>query len=195
MIPGLQHFPREEDARFSRIFAGVAWPAVRPGFVVVVGEHREEYILGRPKVLVLDEAEDGRLWHVVEKAAALREYYHPERVYGDAGHVAAMQFVAEWAGRGLAVAHSLLCAMDAPMSYALPVLKRALDVGRLELPKGCRLAGELLTAPAHEDLAKLHLSDYPALAALAFAVLGLEGTREDRGLVRPTESDRGGRIL
>ncbi len=195
MIPGLPHFPIDEDARYARLGVGVAWPAVRPGFVVVLGEHSRDYVADRPKLIVLDEASDDRLWHVVERAAALRFYYRPERLWADTGHVAAMQFVQEYAGQGLHVEHSLLCAMDGPLSYALPVLKRLLDVERLIVPKGSLLQGELLLAPAHEDLATLRLSDYPALAALAFAVLGLESTRAEAADVRPTEIERPRRIL
>ncbi len=195
MIPGLPHFPIDEDAKYSRIFGGVAWPAVRPGFIVIVGEHKQEHVAGLPQLVVLDEAVEARLWHVVEKAAALRMYYHPESIYTDTGHVAALQFIAERQGQGLWVEHSLLCAMEGPLGYALPVLKRLLDLGRLGVPKTSLLQGELMTAPVHEDLAKLRLSDYPALAALAFAVLGLESTRRDATDRRPDEVERPGRIL
>lgn len=195
MIAGHAHFPREEDVKFSRIFIGAAWPAVRPGFVAVVGEHASECILGRPKLVVLDEASDDRLWHVVERLAALREYYHPEKVLADAGHVAAMQFAADFREKGLTVEHSMLCAMDGPFGYALPVLQRAMSDARLIVPRTSLLTGELLTPPRHEDLAKLHLSDYPAIAALAFAALGLELSRVDPSIRMPAAVDTGGSIL
>lgn len=195
MIAGQAHFPRQEDVKFSRIFIGAAWPALRPGFVAVVGEHASECILGKPKLILLDEASDERLWHVVERLASLREYYHPERVLADARHVAAMQFAGEFREKGLTIEHSLLRAMDGPFAYALPVLQRAMADQRLIVPRTSRLTGELLTPPRHEDLAKLHLSDYPAIAALAFAALGLELSRVDPTVRMPSAVDTGGGIL
>jgi hypothetical protein len=181
--PGRLEFARTEDVKYSRIFGGVSWPAARAGFVVIVGEHRTEFVLGKPKLVVLDQASDLRLYQLVEKTAALRFFYRPERFMADCRHVAAMQFVAQFAGHGdregLRLDHSLLCAMDQPMAYALPVLDRMIDLKRLIIPGASPLAGEILTVPAHEDPGKLVLADYPGLAALAFAVIELEQTRPD----------------
>ena len=84
MIPGTSHFPGERDSEYSRMAMGIAWPARRAGFVVVVGEHKLACVGGKPRLDVLDEASDERLWHVVEKAAALRAYYNPEIALADA---------------------------------------------------------------------------------------------------------------
>jgi hypothetical protein len=191
MIPGTPHFPADLDVQYSRIHLGMAWPAVRPGYAVVVGEDRVGFVGGRPRLTVLDEASDPRLWHIVERAAALWFYYRPERVWTDTGHVAALQFCAERAVSGFGVEHSLLCAMEGPCAYAFPVLQRLLATERLVIPPASALQGELLVAPVQIDPAKLLLSDYPALAALAFAVLGLEQTREDRRTARPGSAQIG----
>jgi hypothetical protein len=207
MIEGTRHYPPELDERFLRIFMGVGWPAVHPGYVVVVGEHRAAYRLGAPVLEVLDEATDPRLWHVVEQAAALQRYYQSRplgvaevgrvRLLGDGEHVAAMQFVAEFAGRvpGFGVEHSLLCAMKGPFGYAFPILERMLGIGRLVIPAGAKLGGWLQVPPRQTDLATLRLSDFPAVAALAFAVLGLEQTRPDLALRAPVTTVHGGRVL
>jgi len=193
---GERHFPVEQDQFYSRIFGAAAWPAVRPGFVVILGEHRSERVGGLPLLVVLDEATDGRLWHVVEKAAAFRFYYKPEHFYADCQHVAAMQFAADFREGGLSLEHSLLCAMDGPFGYALPILGRLHDqTQRLIVPKTSLMYGELKAAPAHEELAKLRLSDYPAIAALAFAVLAMERTRDDGRGPRQTEIAWPGKIL
>jgi len=191
MIAGTVRFPRKLDAMHSRIFIGAAWPAVRPGYIVVVGEDRMERVVGLPVLHVLDEASDERLWHVVERLAALREYYRPERVLVDAHHVAAMQFAEEYRDRGLRCDHSLLCAMEGPCGYAFPALARLIEVRRLVVPAASRLAGELLTAPRREDAASLRLSDYPAISALAFAVLGLEASRDEGRTPSRIETGRG----
>lgn len=195
MIAGTSRFPSERDVEYSRIFAGAAWPAVHRGFVAIVGEHKVQRVLGKPTVVLLDETDDDRLWHVVERLAALTAYYHPESVLVDAQHVAAMQFVEEFRGGGLRPDHSFLCTLDHPWSYALPVLGQMTATQRLVVPAGSRLAGELLTVPRHEDPGKLRLSDFPAVAALAFAVLGLEQTRAASLRRPPTQIDAGGRIL
>lgn len=194
MIEGLAHYPRAADAQYRRLALGVAWPAARPGFAVVVGEHLVECAAGLPRLDVLDEAAEPRLWELVVQTAALRQYYHPELVTGDGEHAAAAQFVSQFAHRGLVLEHSLLCSLRGPCGYAFPILARLIAVGRLLVPPASRLAGELLTAPAHEDLAELKLSDYPAIAALAFAVLGLELSRADRH-ARPTQAELPRRVL
>lgn len=198
MIPGLPHFPTELDVTYSRIFLGAAWPGVRCGWCVVVGEHRMEQFFGLPRLDVLDEASCDRLWDLVGRLAALREYYHPERVLADGRDLAAWRFVEEVGKGAWRVEHSLLCEHDSPMAYAMPILQRVYDPGpkanRLAIPAGSRLVGELLTVPRTEDPAKLTLADYPGVAALSHAVLGLELTRPD-AKSPPTEMARPERIL
>jgi len=167
-------FPRERDVQYARIYTGVSWPAARQGFVAVVGEHRYEKVLARPVLHVLDEAAETNLRLLVERLAGLRFYYRPERIYGDAEHVAAMQFVAERAQ--LFVEGALLLALHRPLAYALPALERLLHQRRLLVPEGSALRGELLTVPRDADPGTLALAEYPGLAALAFAVLALEQT-------------------
>ena len=193
MIDGVKHFPTEHDAQYSRIFIGAAWPGVRAGWIVVVGEHGSEYWLGRPRLDVLDEDTADRLHSLVGKVAAMREYYHPECVLADGRDVAAMQFVAE-VGKGvLRVEHSLLCEMAGPLAYAAPVLSQMYEPrrpgNRLVIPRASRLVGELMTVPRSEDLGKLKLADYPGVAALAFAAIGLDLSWRDPGTVRPTQVD------
>lgn len=183
MIAGVSHFPNDLDAAYSRIHAGVAWPGLRAGWVVIAGEHRTQFVGDGPRLDVLDEARDERLWHVVERAAALWFYYRPEVVAGDRRHVAALQFVhqrqQDRAYRDFEVAASPVAALDASCAYALPLLARLLESGRLVLPEASGLRGEVLVPSRREDPAKLLLADYPAVAALAYAVLGLELTRPD----------------
>jgi len=195
-IGSKEHFPAERDNRYSRIFLGAAWPALRPGWVVVVGEHLMERIGGLPLLTVLDAVSDERLWQVVDQAAALWWYYRPERVLADCSHVAALQFAAApgYLRYGFRLEASLLCAMPGPFGYAFPILSRLRETERLEIPDGSPLAGELMAAPKYEDLAKLRLGDYPAIAALSFAVLELE-RREEPGVTRPTQVEPPGRIL
>ena len=177
MIPGHEHFPAELDQQYTRLALAAAWPGeLRPGYAVVVGVSRYGRVGGLPVLKVLDEASDGRLWELTGKLAALRMYYNPEELWADASNVAAMQFCSE---RRLAVRSSLLVEMDGPLAYALPVLKRLRDARRLVIPAGSSLTGELMTAPAHEGLESLKLADYPAIAALAFAVLAVESGRWD----------------
>ena len=68
-----KHFPAEQDVKYSRIFAGAMWPGVRPGWVVVVGEHAIEHLAGRPCLDVLDVADSPRLDRLVAILAALRD--------------------------------------------------------------------------------------------------------------------------
>ena len=185
MIPNTAHYPAELDAEYSRIHVGVAWPAARPGWSVVVGEHRRVQVAGQPRLDVLDEASDPRLWHVVRQAGGFWSYYRPEEIWADFGHRAALQFVHELTAEQLVRAadwrfpwsETFLVSLPHPCAYLLPVLDRLLTGGRLILPDASDLQGERLVPPAHADPATLLLSDYPALAALGCAVLGLEQSR------------------
>jgi len=184
MMPSEKHFPIEKDVKYSRIFAGAMWPGVRPGWVVVVGEHAVEHLAGRPCLDVLDAADSPRLDRLVAILAALRDYYHPERVLADARNAAAITICCEYAGRHLRVEHSGLCELPGPMAYVMPLLQRVYSAAgspgdRLRVPAASALAGEMLVVPAHEDPADLKLGDFPAVAALAFAALGLELSRRD----------------
>jgi len=174
MIDGTNHYPVDLDSAYTRIHVGVSWPAVREGFIVVVGQSRERAIRGAYVLDVLDEAVEGRLYDLVAMLALLHQYYHPERILADAEHVAAMQFAAE---RWLSIEPALLCAMPQPLAYALPLIARSLDTDRITLPAASRLRGELLTIPAHVDPATLKLDDYPGVTALAYAVLSLPAPR------------------
>lgn len=176
---GQPHFPADQDVLYTGIFMGVAWPAVRPGFIAVIGEHRDLRIGGEPLLILLDECQESRLWELVQKAAAFQFYYHPERVYGDRENAAAMQFASEPSRRALVIEHSPLCVMEGPFAYAFPVLARLMETGRLVVQKASLMHAELMTAPVHEELGKLDLTDYPAIAALAFAVLGMERARSE----------------
>ncbi len=195
MIDGQLHFPRERDVEYSRIFLGAAWPAARAGWGVVVGESQVAFVAGRPRLEVLDEVQDERLDRLVARLAALRQYYRPESVLGDASHVAAVEFCLE---HGLRLDPSPLCQMEGPMGYVLPVLRRMVgrgDEGRLRIPEGSTLRGEMMIPPSRADPATLELADYPAVAALAFAAMGLEMTREDSRIQPPTELAREGKVL
>ena len=178
-------FPVELDKDYLRIYAGVAWPAGRPGFLVVVGQHRLQNIAGEPKLIVLDQLSEARVWDLLQRCAAMRDYYRPERFYADRNHLAAMQLIADHHPQ-LAITHALLCEMPGPCAYAFPLLARWIETGRLVI--GGELAGEMLTAPVHQDPADLALADYPAIAALAFAVLGLESIRREPGGPRQQEA-------
>ena len=173
-----ERFPNDKDVQYSRIFAGAMWPAQRPGFIVVIGERRAEHVLGQPELRLLDEAREQDLYRLVRRLAALRDFYNPERILVDGSNAAAMQFVADLPDRGARPEHSFLVEMQGPMSYAMPILKREIDVKRLVIPPTALLKGELLTIPVHEDPASLRLADYPAIAALAFAALTLQQSRE-----------------
>lgn len=185
-------FPPERDVQYSRIYIGAAWPRMRPGFGVVVGESAADYWLGRPRLEVLDECRHERLWEFVHQVVALAQYYHPERICADGYDVAACGFVDEISQGRLRIEHAPLCGIEAPMAYALPLLARMYDStqarNRLVIPAAFMLLGELRTVDRMVDPAKMELRDYPGVAALAFAVLSLDSTWRARGERLPTET-------
>jgi hypothetical protein len=195
MIAGTKRFPVEQDTKYTQghLYGALCWPGTRPGYIVVVGEHRFEHAGGHPCLDVLDEDQADRLPDLIDKASALDRYYGCNGFLCDTDNTTAMTIAVDRRRQQNLppfLQETWVAHLNAPMSRILPELDYLLSCGRLRIPDTLGLEGELMAAPRHEDLTKLRLIDYPGLAALAMAVLELERVRQtdDEG-PRPTSVD------
>jgi len=177
-------FDKDQDKLYRKIYGAVAWPGKRPGFAVVIGQN-----LAPPGNLVLlDELEDSDTRALVRGCGGLDYFYRPDAWLGDPGNQAAMTFIAEMNrenrearqqyGRDFTLRRSRVLDIKNTFAYLLPTLKKTLGNGRLRLKEG-KLKSYMLQ-PQASDLPAIEFGDYPAIEALAFAVLELERTRESR---------------
>jgi len=173
------------------VYGGLAWPGKRPGFCVVVGMSRERASDGHA-IILLDEAEAVGARELVKRLEVLDFKYGVARWIGDYSNQAGSAFLWEMNDRRKAhpvqtdswprrdpeihLHYSPIVEMDEPYAYMLPELKRLLDPDRRQLfLKDSRIV-QSLTEIKPDEMHQMRLGDYPAIEALAMAVLAL---RED----------------
>lgn len=185
-----------QDVPFRRIFGGLAMPSGNAaGFAVVIGETCERGYQGKRKYIFLDEVEEWDSRDFIERVGWLDYRYSPEKWFGNVRDVALDKYVRELNKelaniespevyrRGLKVTlPGLLLGkeQDRPFTVIVPDLNRLLggrerdkDKQRLFLKEGSKLM-TYMKSPQLGDTASMTFDDYPAVSALAFAVLELE---------------------
>lgn len=176
-----QHFPKEQDRLYRRIYGGVAWPGKRPGFAVIVAQRKEP-----PWDLVLlDEVEAPDIRALVRACGGFDFFYKPDGWLGDPENAAACRFVREMnaenreahaPGRAFHLRRSPALDLKNPFDYIYPTVKKLLAQQRLILKEG--KAKEYMGHPQASDLPALEWGDWPAIEALAFVVLELDRVRD-----------------
>jgi hypothetical protein len=193
----LGHAWSREDLKrhFKALCGGISWPSKRPGFVVVAGlshdRHFETY-----DVYLLDEFESPDTRELVRRCGLLDYKYEPARWIGDPANGAADRFLRELNDerrvkaperresfrplpgsvdppRLVSVSRPPLLDDPRPYTYILPELKRLLDEsGRQLFLKDSRIK-DSLAAIDPAEIAEFAFGAYPAVEALASAVLEL----------------------
>ena len=176
------------------IYGGVAWPGKRPGFAVVVGmDHK--FLSDSRDVFLLEEFESCDVRRLVRQCGALDLKYHislhrsysldaPDRWIGDYKHDAASRFIQERneelqrvhgqndQGRRFNLDSTPMLDMEKGLySYILPRIKELMHPERRRLFLKDSRVLNYLSEVEESDLAELELGDYPAIEALAFAVI------------------------
>jgi hypothetical protein len=162
------------------VYGGISWPGKKPGFAVVVATNSFK-TLGRQRheVCLLDEVESADMWGLIERCSGLDLKYDPMAWIGDNENPIADEFMREmrsdsnWCA--FSVTPASILAMDRPYQYMLQSLRRMLrkDSRRLFL-KNSRVVEYMREIEGDAEL-ELELGEFPAVEALAFAVL--EGKR------------------
>ena len=181
---------QELEIQCKGVHGGVSWPGKRPGFAVVIAMDSAKH-LDSHDIYLLDEYESFRIRELVRQCGVLDYKYAPAMWIGDDKNGAADRFIDEMnkdlklpdsthkQRRCFSLTSTSLLDMERPYPYILDTLKELLNSGQerrqliLKDSKVMRYLAEIEEA----DVAELELGSYPAIEALAFAVIEMR----DRG--------------
>lgn len=185
-----QSFDSKDLKRYcDAVYGGVAWPNKRLGFAAVVARNRfEQYGTREHEIYLLDECESREIDKLVRWYGGADLKYSPNVWVGDRNNKTADQIVREYnsetMGHSLSLSRTSLLDMSQPYQYILQNLRRLLrEDNRTLFLKDSRIRDYLMEITEDAEI-ELELGDYPAIEALAFAVL------EKRNRRRGCLSDR-----
>jgi hypothetical protein len=167
------------------IIGGVSWPSKRPGFAVVVAMLYEKHFDSHD-IYLLEEYEDYDIGEIVRRCAAMDERYKPAAWFGDNRNQAADRLMKEMdeelqhpinyglSSRSFCVSRTVMVEIEMLYPYILPKLKRLLQPERRMLfLKESKIVNHM-QAIDESEIAELRAGEYPAVEALAFAVIELK---------------------
>jgi hypothetical protein len=164
------------------VYGGVSWPNKRQGFAVVVARNRfEQYGTREHEIYLLDEYESREIDRLVKWCGGADFKYSPNVWVGDRSNKTADQIVREYNsetnGRSLSLSRTSILDMNQPYQYILQNLRRLLrgDDRTLFLKESKII--EYLREIGEDAEIELELGEYPAIEALAFAVLEMRNRR------------------
>jgi hypothetical protein len=158
------------------IYIGSSWPGKRPGFVVAIAS-------GIDEICLLDELESWSLRTLVMQCGVFDLKYEPTRWVCDWENKAAGRFIDEMRVGWVSPTEPFeLLEMKPLYPYILDEIQRLLaeDRRRLFLPDNSKIRSYLGEIEAGE-IAELELGAYPAIEALAFAVI--EMRQDERNVI------------
>lgn len=178
------------------IYGGVSWPSKRPGFAVIVGMLYEKHFNDHD-IYLLAEYESFNTRELVRQCGAMDARYKPVMWIGDNRNSAAERFIRELDEemqspsapadrRSFYVCPTTMLEMNQLYAYMLPNLREQLEPGRKMLYlKDSKVIGYLADIEDGQ-IADLQFGDFPAIEALAFAVIT---TRNDYPPQKPINLD------
>jgi hypothetical protein len=177
--------------RESRLICGgVSWPGKRPGFAVVLAMHPEKHFDSYDAYL-LDEYESFDTRRLVRQCGVLDYKYRPASWIGDNKNGAADIFINKMNDeyqrsddcrrrrRLFSVTPTPTLETEPLYGYILPELKDLLKEERRQLFLRNSKILNYLSMMDSAEIADLELGDYPAIEAIAFAVLEMRSRNED----------------
>lgn len=175
-------FEPTESNKYKKIYGALALPGKGKCFAVIVGRERH----AAERVVLLDEVECGDLRKLVRDCGAFEYFYAPEVFFGDTDNPTLMAFIQEMNKDTEAPGDKpfklrrtkLLDKKNDLLSYILPMLRNMIERGHLVLKNG--KTKTYLNQPQEADLSTIELGDYPAIEALAYAVLEIDRLRNVR---------------
>jgi len=181
------------------IYGGVSWPGKQPGFAVVVGMLYGRHFDGHD-IYLLEEYESFDTRELVRQCGAMDARYKPAMWIGDNRNNAADRHINEMASelqspatsivarRSFYVCPTTMTEMNQLYAYMLPHLKRLLDPERRVLFLKSSKVLDYLADIEEKEVADLQFGAYPAIEALAFAVIEM---RSHYPAGRPEEENSG----
>jgi hypothetical protein len=184
-IEDMKDLKRESRA----IYGGVSWPAKRPGFAVVLAMHPEKRF-DNYEVCLLDEFESFDMRELVRQCGVLDFKYRPKMWIGDNKNGAADIFIRQMNDerqrsddrrkrRQFSVSRTPTLETEPLYGYILPELKDLLKEQRRQLFLRNSKILDYLSTIEQGEVAALEPGDYPAIEALAFAVLEMRSLDDD----------------
>jgi len=169
----------ETKKSYRRIVAGLAWPGNKNGFVAVVAEDLSpDQTLNMRHLWVLAEAEDSSIDNLAKKCEEFRKEFKIQEFMGDMRNLTTKQLLMQ-ANSRLKIRPEIypnspphLKNPDAFQLY-LSSLKNHLQKNTLHLMAGSKIPAYLMELKG-EDYSKAGAVDYPAIAALGYAVACLD---------------------
>lgn len=172
-----KQFDRNERLKYRKIVGAISWPGKRPGFAVVIGQTQKIRFL-TPDLIQLDEAENNDVRGLVRACNGLDCFYQSSYWLCDTKNAAGIQFIREINRErnknSFRTRQSPLLDMQTAYQYFFPMLRELLVKERRQL--FLKDEGKLknyMFMPQEPELPTLQFGDYPAIEALAFAVMEL----------------------
>ena len=172
------------------IVGGVSWPTQQPGFAVIVGMLYEKHFDSHD-IYLLGEWESFDTRELVRQCGAMDAQYKPLAWFGDARNDAADRLIKEMDAelqspatslnlrRSFYLCPTMLAEIKPLYSYILPHIKSLLDPQRRMLFLKESKTISYLAAIEEAQVADLTFGAYPAIEALAFAVIELKNQYPD----------------
>jgi len=166
---------------YRRIIGGIAWPAESAGFIVVIGEdYRKDPTLKLRHYRLLDEYEGNDIPALIKKLYDFQSIYKVQNLYGDSNNEMMMKFIFKFnqslgqRKKGVFVSEAPFIDDNHNFKYYAPQIKKMINRATKSLHFGAhsQLPGKLSSLTAI-DVDKAKISDYPPIAALGYAVAGL----------------------
>jgi len=166
----------ERPAEYRRIAGGVAWPSSVEGFIVVVGEdYHEDPALKIRHFRVLDEFESD---DVIKKMYDFRNVYKVQNFYGDSNNEIMMKFISRFnekldkRKKGMYLSEAPFVNDPHNLKYYAPQIRKRLDKAKKALWFGNE--SQLPRKIRGLTSVDVDISSHPAIAALGYAVAGLD---------------------
>jgi hypothetical protein len=184
------------QGRCKSIYIASSWPDKRPGFVVAVASASgKDEVCPRDEIYLLDEFESWSLREVVMQCGVFNLKYRPKRWVCDWKNSAAARFINEVGSSHPSEPFELL-EMKPLYPYILDEIRRLLTPDRrlLFLPDNSKIRGYLGEIEPGE-IAELELGAYPAIEALAFAIIEMRQDARNITVHKPIRSPWDNNIL
>jgi len=178
-------------------YGAVAWPGKeRPGFVVVVAASRVVKCLGEPEICLSEEFESFDTRELVRQCGALHHQYRTDKWIGNTDNDAAYKFMREMndefdplPNERFNLTPTQMVDMKTLYPYILGELKKLLRQDRRLLCLRDSKILSHLSGIEGSEIATLELGDYPAIEALAFAVISLRRSQYEDQFYEPVDEE------
>jgi len=172
----------ETGKAFRRVVAGVAWPGIKPGFLVIVAEDEaEDSLLHERHLWLMAETEERDMTEFIRRCSQWRGIYSVDNLYGDPSNNAAKELVWQFNtnvtdknNNGLYIEKAPLIEDPKSFEFCVQIIRRHLPETRKTLHLGADSRLPAILASAGDLVMTAQADDYPAIAALGYAVGALD---------------------